>query len=212
MSTVCFHTSKNNTWRNASGDEVPYKFVPEVDKKKETLSAKILKQALQAEATLQNLYDFMTDAFAEITTLVKQEYEIKKGKSKKTTSGFTWYNFDKSVKVESTVDEIVKWDETLSSEAYQILKEYIQSALTGDKELISGLVSEAFANSKGMIDTRKVFQIIKWGRKIKSAKYQKACELLTQAQGIDKTKLYMRVWVKEDDGSYRNINLNFSSI
>jgi Protein of unknown function (DUF3164) len=210
MQTVKFQTDK--IWVNASGDAVPFKFVPPIDRKKETMAQKVYKQALQAEKILQDLYYFMADTFSAINALVKKEYEIK-GKEKKAGKGsFTWFNFDKSLKIEADIHEVVKWDEALSSEAYQLFKEYISQALSGDRELIDGLVTETFANNKGMIDTKKAFQIIKWGRKIKHSKFQKACDLLIQAQGIDRTKLYMRVWVKEEDGSYRNIVLNFSQI
>ena len=84
--------------------------------------------------------------------------------------------------------------------------------MTEANELISQLVKSAFANTKGMIDTDKVFQILRYEEKIKNKQFQKACELIKQAQSIDRTKLYMRIWEKDADGAYRNINLNFSNI
>ena len=97
-------------------------------------------------------------------------------------------------------------------EALALLNTYISANMSEANELISQLVKSAFANTKGEIDTGKVFQILRYEDKIKNKQFQKACELIKQAQSIDKTKLYMRVWEKDAEGSYRNINLQFSNI
>lgn len=205
-------TSKDGIWINASQDKVPYKFVPAVDRKKEILSAKLLKAALAIEKQLAEFYAQLNEAFTEVADMLKDEYEIKYNKKKKTKGSLTWYNFDRSIKIEADVNEIVKWDGALMTEAKKQLDDYITSSMSETNELISGLVTSAFSSSKGMIDTGKVFQILKSQDKIKNQKFQKACELIKKAQSIDRTKLYMRVWAKEADGQYRNINLNFSTL
>lgn len=213
MNKVKIHTRKDSTWTNASGEMVPYKFVPKTDQAKESMAAKIHKAALNAEATLQTLYAMMNESFQEVSKLIKDEYEIKKGKPKKSGKGsFTWFNFDRSLKVEADMNEIIKWDGALMTEALRLLNSYISANLTDANLLISELVKSAFANSKGMIDSGKVFQILRYEDKIKNKSFQKACEIIKQAQSIDKTKLYMRVWEKSDNGEYRNIQLNFSSL
>jgi hypothetical protein len=213
MPTVKIQTSKNATWLNAAGDSVPFKFVPKSDKSKEVLAAKIWKAALSVEASLAQLHSMMKEAFTEVSALVKAEYELKNDKKLKTGKGsLTWFNFDRSIKVEADVNDIVKWDSGLMTEALILLNKYISANMTESNELISELVKSAFANQKGMIDTGKVFQLLRYEDKIKAVAFQKACELIKQAQSIDRTKLYMRVWEKQDDGSYRNINLTFSTL
>lgn len=213
ISEVKIYTSKNNIWVNANGDNVPVKFVPKTDKTKEALASNIHKAALSAEKQLNALYQLMNNAFIEVAKLVKEEYALKKGKDKKEGKGsLTWFNFDRSLKIEADINDIVKWDNALMTEALSLLNEYINSSLNENNELIAGLVKDAFANSKNMIDSRKIFQLLKYESKIKNTKYLKACELIRNAQTIDKTKMYMRVWEKMEDGTYRNINLNFSSI
>ncbi|MBS1642740.1 MAG: DUF3164 family protein [Bacteroidetes bacterium] len=207
------YTNKDAIWTNAAGDDVPLKFVPKVDKVKESLSNKIRKMALEVECSIQQFHNFMNDCFIEVDKLIKEEYSIKNSKEKKKGKGsLTWYNFDKSIKVEADINDIAKWDNALMTEAQELLNQYISSNLSENNDLIKGLVTDAFSNSKNQIDSRKVFQILKYETKIKNTKFLKACDLIKQAQSIDKTKLYMRVWEKMEDGSYRNINLNFSSI
>lgn len=213
MSNVKFHSSKDSTWINAAGDVVPLKFVPKTDKAKETLAAKIHKSAINLESQIYSFYCLMNAAFTEVDQMVKEEYAIKNGKNKKAGKGsVTWYNFDKSFKIEADINEIVKWDGPLMTEALRLINEYLDSTLSDAKEFVKQLVSDALANSKGMIDSRKIFQLLKHEPKIKNIKYSKACELMKQGQSIDKTKLYMRAWERAADGSYRNINLNFSTL
>jgi hypothetical protein len=212
-SAVVIYTSKNSVWANAANEAVPTKFVPKQDKIKEALAAKLHKSALSLESGLREFHEQMALAFKEITQLIKEEYELKQGKPKKEGKGsVTWFNFNRSIKIEADMNEIVKWDNALMTEALALLNSYISSNLSEANLLISELVQRAFANSRGMIDTGKVFQILRYEEKIKNKSFQKACELIKQAQSIDRTKMYMRIWEKMDNGEYRNINLNFSSI
>jgi hypothetical protein len=210
--SIKIHTPKDSTWLNAMGDVVPVKFVPQSDKTKEALAGKVYKAAINAEVVLHSLHIMMGQAFKDVSSMIKQEYDLKNKKKKETKGSLTWFNFDRSIKIEADMNEIVKWDGALMTEALELLNQYISANMTEANELISGLVKSAFANTKGMIDTGKVFQLLKYEDKIKAKAFQKACELMKKAQSIDKTKLYMRVWAKEEAGDYRNVNLNFSSI
>jgi hypothetical protein len=211
--SVRIHTTKNSIWTDASNASVPVKFVPEMDKKKETVAAKLYKASKAVEKSLNELYDMMHEATEQVKQMVKQEFDLKDKKGRgKGKGSITWYNFDKSLKIEADMNDIVKWDDSMMTEAKDLLNEYLDKSLGEDKQLIKELVTSAFSNSKGTIDTSKIFQLLKFESRIKSAKYTKACELMRNAQGIDKTKLYMRIWEKMEDGSYRNINLNFSSL
>ena len=214
MSNVKFQTNKKDTiWTNAFGDSVPFKFVPQSDKIKEELGVKIHKEAIKIEGLLNNLHILMNEARQKINTVIREEYELKNKKSLKVTKGsFTWYNFDKSLKVECEMNDIVKWDSSLMTEALNLFNKFLEKSLNEEAILIKGLINSAFSNTKGMIDTGKVFQILKHEDKINNPNFQKACELIRNAQNIDRTKLYMRVWEKSESGEYRNINLNFSSI
>jgi hypothetical protein len=213
MSAVTIYTSKDYAWSNAAGDTVPVKFIPKSDLVKERHAGKIYKSALALEASIKAFYGLMTDAFDEIKKAVNEDYIIKKSKEKKLGKGsFTWYNFDKSLKIEADVQDIVKWDGPLMTEALGQLNAYISGSIGDSNELIKQLVNDAFAGSKGQIDSRKVFQLLKYESKIKDKRFLKACEMIKQAQSLDKSKLYMRVWEKADNGEYRNINLSFSSI
>ncbi len=206
-------TTKDATWINAAGDEVPVKHVTPTEKAREATANKLHKAALKAEAALTDLYVQFQEAKAEAMETMRREFELKTGRQKAKSKGnFTWYCFNNSIKMEANINDILKWDNAIMTEAYKLMDEYISSQLTDNQSLIKSLVSDAFSTSKGEFDPRKVFQLLKYECKINSSKFKKACELMRQAQRIDSTKLYMRISEKMEDGSYRPINLNFSSL
>lgn len=205
-----FQTSKQKTWQDAEGNEVPFKFVPVIDRKKESLAEKLHKASIKCEAQLSDLHQQMNAAVEEIREAVLEEYKLKGRKESK--GNITWYNFDRSLKVEAALNDISRWDEALMTEAKELLDDYIRSSMSDANELISGLVSSAFSNTKGSIDSSKVFQILKFEGKIKDKRFLKACEMMKRAQQLDRTKKYMRIWRRAADGQYETINLNFSSL
>ena len=212
-SQVKLHTAKDAVWTNAAGDQVPVKFVPKSDRVKEGLAAYLYKESLKVQAALETLHTLMTDACATVAKLVREEYELKNGKKPKATKGnMTWYSFDNSIKVEANVNEVVKWNDAMMHEAKGLLNEYLDSQLTDNQALIKKLVNDAFSNTKGAIDSRKVFQLLRYESQINSSKFRKACEIMRDAQMIDRTKMYMKISERQEDGSYRYINLNFSSL
>lgn len=211
--TVKIHTSKDALWCNAAGESVPLKFVPKADRVRESHAARIHKSASGVEKVLNDLYELFSESIEEVRSYILKEYALKESKrATKHKGNITWYNFDKSIKIEAEMNDIVKWDQSLMAEALEQLNLYISSSMGDGHQLISELVQSAFANSRGMIDSGKVFQLLRYEDKIKAKSFQKACQLMKSAQSIDRTKLYMRVWERMEDGQYRNINLNFSNI
>lgn len=212
MSQVKFQKTSASVWSNASNEEVPVKYIPKSDVMKEQSAAKIHKLATSVEKSLNELYAIINEATEAIRKQVTAEFSIAEKNLRGKKGNYTWFNFDRSLKVEVEVNPILKWDQALMTEAHAQLNDFLGSSLSDTQEMIRDLVTKAFSNSKGMIDSSRVFQILKYKDKISNKKFQRACELISNAHQVDTTKTYMRVWEKDIDGSYRNINLNFSSI
>lgn len=207
------HSKKHPVWINAAGDQVPVKFVPKNDIEKEKLAADVLAAALKASEQLAKLHAKMLAATEAVKAMVKEQLGIegRKGVGKGKGS-LTWYSFDKSIKIEADMNEISRWDEPMMAEALNLLNTYLNENLSDANILIKGLVSDAFSSNKGTIDTKKVFQLLKYEDQIKDKNFQSACKLIRKAQDVDRTKLYMRIATRQEDGSYKYINLNFSAI
>lgn len=207
------HSKKDALWVNAAGDQVPFKFVPKHDVVKEKLAADVVAAANKASEQLEKLHALMYDATQKVRAMVAEQLGIEGRKPLgKGKGSMTWYNFDKSIKVEADINEIARWDEAMMAEALELLNAYLNANLSDANVLIKGLVSDAFSSNKGTIDTKKVFQLLRYEDKIKDANFLQACQLIRKAQDVDRTKLYMRVATRQEDGSYKYINLNFSSL
>ena len=74
------------------------------------------------------------------------------------------------------------------------------------------MVLDAFETSRGKLDARKVFGLIRYKSKINNVLFQAAVKLLEQSIRRPESRTYFRVWTKDENGKYNNINLNFSSI
>jgi hypothetical protein len=212
MNIVTIQTPKSKTWVDADGNEVPYKFVPQGDRIKENLAATLLKKALKIEQQLQDFYNEIREGFDKVYQQMLDDYKIKNKKDRKIKGSYTWFNFNRSIKIEGDINDVVKWDEAKMALAREYFDEYLSKNLSTSNEFLRGLIQKVFSNSKGMIDTAQVFVILRYQDKEKDASFQKACNIMRDAQSVGNTKKYYRVWVREDDGSYRNINLNFSSL
>jgi hypothetical protein len=211
--TPKFHSAKDTTWTNAAGDPVPVKHISRSEKLKEATAARLYKKALKVQEALLDLFADMQAANMEIDAALRKDYELKTGQQKKAgKGGLTWYNFDASVKVETNVNEYLKFDDGLMKEAQVLLNEYIGSRLNEDQKLIAAIAADAFSTSKGSFDPRKVFNLLKYEGQVKSTRFSKVCELIRNAQRIDKAKAYYRISVRQADGSYQPIKLNFSSL
>ena len=212
-SQVKFHTAKDAVWTNAAGDPVPVKHISKSEKLKEAIAARILKKAVKLEEALIELLDDLQQSNMEIDAALRVDYELKTGNKKKVgKGGLTWYSFNGDVKVETNINDFMKFDESMMNEAHLLVKEYIGSKLNEDQQLIASIATDAFSTTKGGFDPRKVFNLLKYEAKVKNARYSKACDLIRNAQRIDKSKAYHRISVRQPDGNYRPIKLNFSSL
>lgn len=131
---------------------------------------------------------------------------------KKWKGNFTFYNFDRSLKVEVNVNETIQFDEALIAAARECLDSFITKNVQGTDEVVRTLINSAFHNTKGGLDSKKVLSLLKYRQKIKAGEFQKALNLIEESISRPSSKKYFRVWAKDADGKYQNVDLNFSSI
>lgn len=213
MSTVKFQTSKDKIWQDAKGLEVPYSRVLPDERKKEKYAQRL--HALAEKATI-NLDSLKQEADELCAELYAEAMEALKVSNKKTTKGnFVWYNFDKSFKVEVDIADRIEYDSLKLEAAKAMFDEYIKKHIGGSDDLISGLVADAFTTSRGKVDSKKIQTLISYKNRYKGAKYElwhKGCDLLIEAASVVSSKRYTTFSIRQEDGSYKNINLNFSSL
>ena len=70
----------------------------------------------------------------------------------------------------------------------------------------------AFETSRGKLDTKKVLSLKRHASRIKDKRYHEAMDLIDKAIRKPESKTYFRVWEKDENGQYKSVDLNFSSI
>ena len=202
------HTSREKIWKDEKGVGIPYNRIDKLEKLKEKKSFKLAKQAKKINIALTNFKK-------EVEIACQQVYDLHRAgvsTSKKPKGNFTFYNFDRSIKVECSINERVVFDDLNINMCKENLHEFLQKNIDSKDAFIRDLVMNAFETKNKGLDTRKVMGLLAYRSKIKDELFQQAMDYLEKSITRPSSKAYFRVSIKNEGGEYKNIDLNFSSI
>ena len=201
-------TSKNQMWTDEAGMKIPYNRTTKLERTMEKQAAIVLKDAKALNAKLS--------AFkAEIRKICSEIYAAamtEKGAKPDAKGNYTWFNFDRSIKIEVAINERIDFDDLTIKASKEKFDEFLNENIEGKAEFAKEMVKEAFTTSRGKFDAKKVMSLFKWRNKVTDKIFQEAITLLEQSIRRPDSRTYFRVWEKDDSGKYKNIDLNFSSI
>lgn len=200
--------SNQEFWIDESGNKIPYSRTTKTERLMERTAAKLLKDAKQMNEKL-TLYK---EAFADACDAVYKSFLHEKELSTDRKGNFTWYNFDRSIRIEISISERVTFDDLLITSAREKLNEFLTDNISGKTEFIKELVIDAFKTSKGQLDSKKVMNLLKYRGKIKDKLYQSAMEDIENSIRRPSSRRYFRISERQPDGDYKAVDLNFSSI
>lgn len=201
--------STTKTWKDETGLEIPTSRISPLEKKMERNATKIVKEAKKVNNYLIALKKLIEAYSNEVYTDFLKENSLKAVDRK---GNFTWYNFDRSIKIEININDIIQFDDMLIQGCKEKLDEFLESSITGVESFIKDLILDAFETSRGKLDTRKVMALLKHKSKIKDKRYHEAMDLLERSIRRPDSKRYSRVWERDEEGKYQSIDLNFSSV
>jgi len=199
---------KDKSWTDESGAAVPVEYVTAGNRLKERSAAQLVKEAKAVNKSLQEFKDLMERLCGEVYKKAMEEYKAKTdGKG-----NFTWFNFDRSVKIEVSISERIDFDDLAIKAAKEKLDAFLNENLDSKMEFLKDMVVDVFSTSKGKIDSKKVMQLMKYRSKIHHPLFQEAINILSDGIRKPESKTYFRIWERADDGSYQLIELNFSAL
>lgn len=198
-------------WTDESGVQIPYNRTTKLERLLERSVFSLFDKSLKANQMLTKLKEEIGAVVDEIVAGARKENAVKlNGKG-----NYTFYNFDRSLKVEVNVNELIRFDDLKLESAKEVLITLVRKNVVGD-DFILGLVEDAFQTSRGRLDTRKILGLKKHTKRIKTKEireeWQKAMTLIDEAISRPDSKTYYRVWYRDEDGKYQSVDLNFSSI
>lgn len=208
---VLQHKSSDKIWIDESGSQIPFNRTTAVERKKEKHAYNLLKKGKSAFQILSELKTAIREASDEVLNAEREANAVKlEGKG-----NYTWYNFDRSIKIQVDVNEPIKFDEIKIASAKEKLMNLIRTNINGDEFIIS-IAEDAFQTSSGKLDPKKILGLRKHSARIKNQaiklEWDETMKLIDASITRPKSKSYYKIWVKNEEGEYEGVELNFSNI
>ncbi|NNV54561.1 DUF3164 family protein [Limnovirga soli] len=207
--TYKIHTKKDSNWTDENGTSVPFKTIKKSEFAIEQAAGKIIKEAVKINGQL-------TQAKANIKQLVNQAIDAVmsdySGTKKEFKGNYTIYNFDRSVCVKVKVSRPVKFDEIFINLAKEKINQFLKDGITAKNDFIKDMVMSAFETRNGQLDVDKILSLRRHRDRINDANFLEALDLIDRAIRKPSTATYYQVWLRDDEGKYQAIKLDFSRI
>jgi hypothetical protein len=199
---------KNGFWTNEVGDKVPVGYINKSDKLKERHAHTLLTQSKLLNKKLKEFKELSRRLNDEVFRATMDDFKITyTGKG-----NYTWFNFDRSIKFEVSINERIEFDDLTIKACKEKLDEFLSVNIESKHDFIKQLIVDAFATTRGKLDAKKVMSLLRYEDKIKDTLFQESLALLKQSIRRPDSRTYYRISERQQDGSYQVIDLNFSSI
>jgi len=209
--TVNQQKSSDKVWLDEAGNGIPYDRTKGSERANERKLPSLAKERIKLREALELHKKKCFDIGMELYQIFIDENGGKAPKSKG-KGNITRYNFDRSIKIEIKVNEAIQFDEALLQLAKDKLDDLLNDGLQSAKDFIKPLVMDAFNNSGGNLDTKRVLGLRRYADRIPDKRYREAMDLIDQAIRKPESKEYFSLYVKNDKGEYVDVHLNFSNI
>lgn len=200
-------SNQTNYMTDSMGRLIPVSKVKPIDIERDKLVKGIVSQAKDHSKILSN---FKNTTMKNIDSFAKKsssEYKVHLGGRK---GNITLLSFDAKFKVIRAINENLIFDERLQI-AKKLISDCIKEWSEGSTDEIKVLIDDAFAvNKQGKLDRNRILGLRRL--KITHPKWQKAMAAIGESLQVVGSKEYVRVYERQDDGSYKQINLDVASI
>lgn len=202
--------SSDATWLDESGNQTQYSRLFKYEKLMEKNAIKIAKEAIKINQSLASFKLQVAEMCEEVYDQYLKDKQVDKiGKGK---GNFTWFNFDRSIKIEMSINERITFDDMGITTCKELLNQFLDENIDSKNSIIKEMVNDAFNTSRGKLDAKKVMNLLRYESKVKDHKFQEAMRVLKDSIRRPSSKSYYRIWCMDEAGEYQNIDLNFSSI
>ncbi len=210
MTKTYTQIKRKDFWYDETGIAIPVNRITKAEKLAERKSGQIVKKAIDLNKRLKSFKRYLKQAVMDVYEAFLNE---NGGKVKENYKGnFTLYNFDRSIKIEVNISEPIDFDDITIQLAQEKLQEFLSKNINSKNEFIKELVLDAFKTRRGKLDSKRVLNLTRWVQKVNDPLFTEAVELINKSIRRKPSKTYYKVFVKDDEGQYQNIELNFSNV
>lgn len=193
--------------RDAQGRLVPREMVKEIDLARDALVAEIVANALSLSAQVKS---FKEKTMADIEAFVQLSAERFGASLGGDKGNITLRNFDGSYKVCRDIDERLVFDERLQV-AKALIDECIVEWSDGARAELRALITDAFqVDKQGRVNTKRILALKRVN--IEHETWKRAMDAIAESVQVAATRAYVRIYERQDDGTYRQINLDLAAV
>lgn len=199
---------KDGSWIDAVGDPIPLKYIDPVDKKRDQLVEKQIRQAFLIQ---ERMAKFKKTVLADIGKYLDWLADRHGEKALSPGGNYMLTGFSGNKRLQIKVNKVIEFDERL-----QLAKKKIDACLErwsqGANENFKVVVFDAFrVDRKGNVDTKRILGLRKL--KIKDAEWVAAMDLITEAVTITGNRRYLMFQVKENnDAEWETLRLDLAGV
>lgn len=210
MKNLQLQTTSDKHWKDENGMMIPIARITKIEQLKERQAHKLLKEARKASDQLIALKELVRTVCTEIYERHMTESGISEERRGK--GNFMWYNFDRSIRIEVKIQERIEFDDLTIKAAKAKFDEFLDQNIEGKVDFAKELVMNAFETSNGKLDVKRVLSLLKYKSKVKDSVFQEAMDQLEAAIRRPDSKTYFRISVKDENGEYQYVTLDFAAI
>jgi hypothetical protein len=193
-------------YRDKDGHLIPARFVPVLDRKKDTFAARMAKKATTISEKLSDFKTELLDGVDELYLDMLKEVGVKPSSRK---GNVTITTFDKDIKIEVNVKERIEFSDEITI-AQDKINEFLAKKTDGVDQELAELVTSAFSTTKGRLDTKRILSL--FSLKIKDRLWLEAMELIKRSIQRNSSKRYVQIFQKDERGEYRSIPLDIARV
>ena len=191
---------------DAMGRLVPVEMVKEVDLARDALTREIADAAKELSQRIREFKERARKDIEAFMELSAERFSKSIGGSK---GNVCLRSFDGRYRVQRDISEYLVFDERLQV-AKDLIDECIHEWSAGARPELMDLVADAFqVDKRGRINTRRVLALRR--KNIDHPNWAKALDAIAESVQVVGSREYVRVYERQDDGSYRQIGLDPAS-
>jgi hypothetical protein len=197
----------NGYMRDQRGALIPVASIKEIDILRDRLVMDLVAEAQKLSSVLSQ---FKTSAMADIMAFVDlsaEKYDTKFGGTK---GNISLMSFDGEYMVKRAISERIVFDERLQV-AKGLIDECLREWTDGSRSEIHTVINFSFeVDKEGRINTDRILSLRRLN--ITDPKWLKAMEAISDSVQVAGSKQYIRLYRRNPDESYKQINLDMAAV
>lgn len=193
--------------QNAQGHMVPIDMVDKLDIERDKMINMVLTDAQKVQGTMTSFRDRSSTRIQKFMEKAFKKYQTKLGGDKGNVS---FISYDGNIKLSITIGTQIVFDERIAV-AKQLIDECLLDwGKNADPKLMT-VIEQAFqTDSEGNAIPSRILGLK--SLKIKDTKWNRAMRALNDSQKVGSSKPYFRIYVKDEDGEFKQMPLDMAKL